>query len=289
MLKHRLVACLVHCNGVIVQSINFKRYLPVGNVKTAVEFVAKWDVDEIVLLDINATNEGRKPNLALVAEVSTRCFVPLTVGGGIHDVAEIRQILRNGADKICVNSEALRNPRFVTESARIYGSQCVVVSIDARMNTDGQHEVYADGGRRATGLDPVRWAREMERRGAGEIFLNSIDRDGSKHGYDLQLIRSVAEAVKVPVVACGGVGVMGHFVEGVREGKASAVAAANIFHYIEHSTIIAKAHLLHGGVDVRLNTAATYKSFSFDTSGRIQKKSDSELGQVWFEKHVFEQ
>ncbi len=289
MLKKRLIACLVLRNSVIVQSIGFRRYLPVGNAKTAIEFVANWDVDEIVLLDITASREGRRPNLDLVASISTRCFVPLTVGGGIHAIGDIQQLIRAGADKICINAEALARPDFITESVAVYGSQCVVVSIDIKLNGQGRYEVYGDGGRKPTGLDPVEWAREVERRGAGEIFLNSIDRDGSKQGYDLRLIRAVAESAKIPVIACGGVGKMEHFVEGILEGKASAVAAANIFHYIEHSTIVAKAYLRQAGVPIRLDTPANYARFKFDEAGRILKQADSDLDQIWFDKHIVEQ
>lgn len=288
MLKTRLIPCLVLKNNLIVQSINFRRYLPVGSAKISIEFVANWDVDEIFLVDITATKEKRKPNFSLITSISERCFVPLTVGGGIHDMEDIRQVIRAGADKISINSEAVSNPAFITEGAKIYGKQCIVVSMDAMLHDNGRYEVCVDSGKKPTGLDPVEWAKRLEDYGAGEIFLNSIDRDGSKRGYDIPLLRQVSEAVSIPVIACGGVGTMDHLVVGVLEGKASAVSAANIFHYTEHSTIVAKAYLRNAGVEVRLNTAAKYDNFSFDALGRIMKKGESDLSQIWFEKYKME-
>lgn len=288
MLKKRLISCLIARDGAIVQSIQFKRFLPVGSVRITVEFMKNWDIDEIVILDTNATRQGRGPDLAMIEDVSRRCFVPITYGGGIRTVDDIRSVIRAGADKISVNAQALGAPEFITAGARMFGSQCIVVSIDAKETAPGRHEVFADGGKRATGLEVVEWAREAERRGAGEILLTSIERDGSKQGYDLPLVRKVSESVGIPVIACGGVGRMEHFVEGVAQGKAAAVAAGNIFHYIEHSTIVAKAYLKNAGVGIRLSTLADYQGFSFDESGRILKRPDSELEKIWFEKHKVE-
>lgn len=288
MLKKRLIPCLILKDNLIVQSINFRRYLPIGIAKIVIEFVTRWDVDEIFLLDITATKEGRKPNLELIASISEQCFVPLTVGGGIHEISDIRQVIRAGADKVSINSEALRNPRFIAEGSKTFGSQCIVVSIDVALNSDGKYEVFVDSGKSPTGLTAVEWAMKVQELGAGEILLNSIDRDGSKQGYDLELLRMVSESVKIPVIACGGVGKMEHLVQGITEGKVSAVSAANIFHYIEHSTIIAKAYLKNAGIDVRLNTAAKYEDFSFDEFGRITKREDSVLEKILFEKHKVE-
>ncbi|OGH12426.1 MAG: hypothetical protein A2857_06120 [Candidatus Levybacteria bacterium RIFCSPHIGHO2_01_FULL_36_15] len=285
MLKKRLIPCLVLKDNLIVQSIGFKKYLPIGVAKIAVEFVAKWDVDEIFLIDITATKEKRKPNLKLINKISENCFVPLTVGGGIHELKDIKNVIRAGADKISINSEALEDPDFITKSSGIYGSQCIVVSVDVKINSKGNHEVVADAGKRFTGLSPIEWARRVEKLGAGEIFLNSADRDGSKKGYDIKLIKMVSEAVRIPVIACGGVGVMSDFIEGIIEGKASAISAANIFHYTEHSTIIAKAFLKKADIDVRLNTLAKYGEFKFDEYGRILKKEDAGLAQIWFERN----
>jgi cyclase len=247
MLKKRLVVCLLIRDGLIVQSIGFKRYLPIGRPRFPIEFVVKWDVDEIVLLDMSATPGGRTPDNGLLEQLSRSCFVPLTVGGGIKSVDDVRRITRVGADKAAINTHAVERPRLVSEIADIFGSQCVVVSIDCRREQDGSYQVYTHSGSRPTGLRPDDWARQVEALGAGEIFLNSIDRDGSKQGYDLELIRRVSDSVSIPVVACGGVGNYADFAPGVLEGGASAVAAANIFHFIEHSTIVAKAHLLRSG------------------------------------------
>jgi len=258
MLKKRLIPCIILRNGLLVQSIEFRRYLPIGKPKIAVEFFNAWDVDEIIILDISASYEHRGPLYELIQHVSKICFVPLAVGGGIRTVNDIREILKVGADKVSINTEAICRPSFITEGAEIFGSQCMVVSIDVKTNAQGNYEVCSHGGRHATGLNPVEWAQQVEKRGAGEIFLNSIDRDGTKKGYDLELVRTVSDAVGIPVIACGGVGKMSDFLEGVMEGHASAVSAANIFHYYEHSTILAKASLKKAGVAIRLSTAATY-------------------------------
>jgi len=284
MLKKRLVACLLIRDGLIVQSIGFKRYLPIGKPRFPIEFVVKWDVDEIVLLDMSATPEGRTPDTGVLEQLSRSCFVPLTVGGGIKSVDDVRRITRAGADKAAINAHAVARPRLVSEIADIFGSQCVVVSIDCRRERDGSYQVYTHSGSRPTGLTPDGWAKQVEALGAGEIFLNSIDRDGSKQGYDLELIRRVSDSVSIPVVACGGVGNYADFAPGVLEGGASAVAAANIFHYIEHSTIVAKAHLLRSGVDIRLDSDAKYEGREFDAYGRLIMLSGARLSDIEFKR-----
>lgn len=288
MLKKRLIPCLVLRDGIIVQSINFERYLPIGKAKIAIEFVSKWDVDEIFLIDITATKEGRKPNLSLISSISERCFVPLTIGGGIHKLSDIKDVIYSGADRICINSEALNNPGFITESSELYGSQCIIISMDVKLNSNNEYEVFTESGARPTGLNPVEWAREVQRFGAGEIFLNSIDRDGSGRGYDLKLLKMVSETVDIPVIACGGVGKMKHFVDGITEGGASAVSAANIFQHTEHSTIVAKANMKKADIDIRLNTDAKYMDFLFDEYGRVMKKDDLILENIWFQKYKVE-
>ncbi len=286
MLKKRLVACLLIRDGLIVQSIGFKRYLPIGRPRFPIEFVVKWDVDEIVLLDMSATHDNRGPNIAVLELLSRSCFVPLTVGGGIKSVDDVRRITRAGADKAAINAQAVTRPQLISEIAEVFGNQCVVVSIDCRRESDGRYQVYTHSGSRPTGLTPEAWAKQVEALGAGEIFLNSIDHDGSKLGYDIELIRCVSDAVSIPVVACGGVGNYTHFAPGVIEGGASAVAAANIFHYIEHSTIVAKAHLLRSGIDIRLDSDATYEGRDFDQSGRLIMLSGSRLSDIEFKRGV---
>lgn len=286
MLKKRLVACLLIRDGLIVQSVGFDRYLPIGKPKFPIEFVVKWDVDEIVLLDMSATPEGRGPDHEALSQLSHSCFVPLTVGGGLRTVSDARKVLRTGADKVSVNSHAIERPILISEIADVFGSQCVVVSMDCRREHDGSFQVYTHSGKQATGLSPAEWAQQVEKLGAGEIFLNSIDRDGSKRGYDIDLIRNVTDIVSIPVIACGGVGSHSHFAAGILQGGASAVAAGNIFHYIEHSTIVAKAHLLRAGVDVRIDSNAKYEDREFDASGRLMMLPADRLAEIEFNRGV---
>lgn len=284
MLKKRLVACLLIRDGLIVQSIGFNRYLPIGHPKFPIEFVVKWDVDEIVLLDMSATPENRSPNTYVLEMLSRSCFVPLTVGGGIKSVEDVRKITSAGADKASINTHAVSRPALISELADVFGQQCVVLSLDCRRENDGRYQVYTDSGSKPSGLEAVTWARQAEKLGAGEIFLNSIDRDGSKKGYDLDLIRRISDSVSIPVVACGGVGNYMQFAPGIAEGGASAVAAANIFHYIEHSTIVAKAHLLKSGIDIRLDSEATYEGREFDENGRLIMLPGSRLSDIEFKR-----
>jgi cyclase len=261
MLKVRLIPCLLLKNGLLVRSEGFNVHQVVGNPVHQVQRLNAWAVDELVYLDITREGENdmrrddhkikdKKSMLEIIEEVSRSCFMPLTFGGGIRTLDDVRSRIAHGADKVTVNTMALREPEFITEIAGAFGSQATVVSIDAKSRTDGW-EVHTSCGAVPTGLDVVAWAKEAERRGAGEIFLNSIDRDGMAGGYDLPLIRAVVEATRIPVIACGGVGTFKHLVVGVQEGRASAVSAANIFHFTEHSTRRAKKAMLDAGVDVR--------------------------------------
>jgi len=284
MLKKRLVACLLIRDDLIVQSIGFNRYLPIGHPRFPIEFVAKWDVDEIVLLDMSATKKNQALDIEVLKLVSRSCFVPLTVGGGIKSVDDVRRIIRAGADKAAINAQAIARPQLISEIADVFGSQCVVVSIDCRLEKGLQYQVYTHSGSKPTGLTPETWAKKAEMLGAGEILLNSIDRDGLKQGYDIELIRRVSGSVSIPVVACGGVGNHAHFAPGIVEGGASAVAAANIFHYTEHSTIVAKAHLLKYGIDIRLDSTAKYEGREFDESGRLIMLSGKTLLDIEFER-----
>ena len=288
MLKRRLISVLLLQDELLVQSFGFRQYLPIGKARIAVEFMTNWDIDEIVILDMTATAEQRKPNLDLISKVSERCFVPLTVGGGIASASDTRAVIRAGADKVSINSAALERPALVSEIAEQFGTQCVVLAVDVRRGPDNRYEVYADSGRRATGKEVVEWCQSCEALGAGEILLNSIDRDGSRLGYDLELLRLVSGVLRIPVIALGGVGTMRHFVEVITLGDASAVAAANIFQHIEHSTIVAKSFLRQHHVPVRLSTAAQYTSFVFDEDGRIMKKPDEELEDIWLTRSSLE-
>jgi imidazole glycerol-phosphate synthase subunit HisF len=269
MLKKRLIACLLLRDGLIIQSFGFQRHLPIGRARFSIEFLVKWDVDEIVLLDISASGQGRSTDSAVLEALSEHCYVPLTVGGGIRNVKDVRSVIRAGADKVCVNTHAVARPPMITEIADSFGSQCVVVSMDCLKQLDGTYRVCTESGKKITDLRPEEWARKCESLGAGEIFVNSIDRDGSRLGYDIDLIKSITQAVKIPVIACGGVGRFSHFSEGILEAGAQAVAAANIFQHTEHSTILAKSHMLKAGIDVRLDSPATYGGRDFDESGRL--------------------
>lgn len=284
MVKKRLIACLLMRKGLIVQSIGFGRYLPIGRPKFPIEFLVKWDVDEIVLLDMSAAGEERGPDHGVIEMLSHSCFVPLTVGGGIKSVADVRNVIRAGADKVSVNAAALERPALISEIAEAFGSQCAVVSIDCRRSPDGRYWVYSDSGRKKWQMEAVGWALKAQAAGAGEILLNSIDRDGSRLGYDLELIKSVTSSVSIPVIACGGVGSYSHFSPGVLQGGAAAVAAANIFHHVEHSTILAKAHLLRDKVDVRLDSQARYDGREFDANGRLMMMDLNRLLEIEFKR-----
>ena len=285
MLKNRIVATLLVNDGIVVQSVNFKKYLPVGRVDIAVEFLNDWGIDEIVLLDIKATLQNRSPNLTMISQASKKGFVPLTVGGGIKTVSDIKNVIQSGADKVSINYAAITQPSLIEEGAIIFGNQCIMVSIDTRKNQDGQYEVFTQSGRLSMGKSPVEVAKISEDYGAGEILLNSIDRDGSKQGYDIELIQQVTDAVKIPVIACGGVGHPRHFLEGITLGKASAVAAGNYFHFTEHSVITTKSYLENDGIGVRLNTYAHYKDFNFLETGRLARKIDEDLEELRFTYH----
>lgn len=218
---------------------------------TAVDFFNKWAVDEIVVLDVSRTQQKREKFYEVISKLSEKCFVPLTVGGWITSTDEVRSLLRMGADKVSINTAAIERPALITECARIFGNQCVVVSMDAKKQAGGEYEVYSDRGRTPTGLSPISWAATVQELGAGEIFLNCIDHDGFRKGYDLELLRQVVDAVEIPVIAMGGVFTWDHLVEGVTIGGADAVAAANILHYTEHSTKKAKNYMREHGIDVR--------------------------------------
>jgi cyclase len=251
MLKKRLIPSLLVRDGRIVQSVQFRHTNVIGNVITAVDFFNGWAVDEILILDVSREHTGRDEFLDIVEELSERCFVPLCVGGWITSVRDIETLLEHGADKIAINTQAFRNPEFIGEAAQVFGSQCIVVSIDAKRDEGGEPTVWIDRGREHTGVSAVEWAKAAEARGAGEILLTSIDNDGMRKGYDLALMKSVADAVRIPVIGFGGVGHWSHMAAGVIEGGLDAVSAGNIFHFTEHSTKKAKEYLRHAGIDVR--------------------------------------
>jgi cyclase len=251
MLKVRVIPCLDVKDGRVVKGVNFTDLVDAGD---PVEQARVYDLagaDELTFLDITASAEDRSPLYGAVNRTAEQVFMPLTVGGGVRVVEDIRSLLLAGADKVSINTAAVSRPEFVAEAASRFGSQCIVVAIDAKSVGPGRWEVFTHGGRNATGLDAVEWARRMAESGAGEILLTSMDRDGTKIGFDLALTRRVADAVPVPVIASGGVGALDHLVEGVIEGHASAVLAASIFHFGTFTVAEAKAKLAAAGIPVR--------------------------------------
>lgn len=251
-LKVRIIPCLDVKDGRVVKGVNFVDLRDAGD---PVEQATVYDAagaDELTFLDITASSDARDTLYDVVARTAERCFMPLTVGGGVRVVEDVRKLLLAGADKASINTAAVSRPDFVREAAEKFGSQCIVVAIDARQVSPGKWEVFTHGGRNATGLDAVDWAKRMAALGAGEILLTSMDRDGTEKGFDLDLTRAVADAVPVPVVASGGVGNLDHFVDGVVKGHASAVLAASIFHFGRHSIGEAKRHMAAAGIPVRL-------------------------------------
>lgn len=286
MLKVRLVGVLAVKDGIVVQSINFRRFLPVGRPEIAVDYLNRWGIDEIVLIDIRATLAGRAPDAAGIRAVSRHAQVPFAVGGGITALHDIEQIIRSGADKVVLNTSVVDRPALLTEGAQAFGAQCMVAAIDAR-RTERGFEAFTRSGTVGTGRTPRDLARTAQDLGAGEILLTSIDCDGAKTGYDEELVTSVIDAVQIPVIICGGVGRASHLARGVRAG-ASAVAAANFFHYTEHSAAAAKRVMRTLGAEVRLDTLVSYDGVPFDIVDRPMRPSDAVLDQLRFE-HVPEE
>ena len=259
MLAKRIIPCLDVTGGRVVKGVNFVELRDAGD---PVEIAARYNdqgADELTFLDITATSDGRDLILHIIEAVASQVFIPLTVGGGVRSVADVRRLLNAGADKVSFNSAAVADPQVIADASARYGAQCIVVAVDAKRRTDADllargpgWDVYSHGGRRNTGLDAVAWARRMAAQGAGEILLTSMDRDGTRIGFDLELTRAVSDAVDVPVIASGGVGALEHLSEGIRVGGADAVLAASIFHYGEFTVVQAKALLARDGIEVRL-------------------------------------
>ncbi len=253
VLAKRIIPCLDVTGGRVVKGVNFVELRDAGN---PVAIAARYNdqgADELTFLDITATSDGRDLILHIIEAVAAQVFIPLTVGGGVRTVADVRRLLNAGADKVSFNSAAVADPQVIRNASDKYGAQCIVVAIDAKARAGGGGwEVYTHGGRKNTGLDAVQWAMKMAAMGAGEILLTSMDRDGTKIGFDLELTRAVSDAVPVPVIASGGVGALQHLSEGIRLGGADAVLAASIFHYGEFTVAQAKALMAHDGIPVRL-------------------------------------
>jgi cyclase len=251
-LAKRVIPCLDVTAGRVVKGVNFVGLRDAGN---PVEIAARYDAegaDELCFLDITASSDERDILLHVIEAVASQVFIPLTVGGGVRKVEDVRRLLNAGADKVSINTAAVQNPALVAEASGIVGNQCIVVAIDAKRKGAGGWEVYTHGGRKPAGLDAVEWARRMQAAGAGEILLTSMDRDGTREGFDLALTRAVAEAVGVPVIASGGVGTLEHFAEGVLDGGADAVLAASVFHFGDFTVRAAKERMRARGIEVRL-------------------------------------
>ncbi len=256
MLKVRIIPCLDVKDGRVVKGVNFVDLVDAGDPVEQAKLYDREGADELTFLDITASHENRDTIFDVVARTAEQCFMPLTVGGGVRTNEDIRKLLLAGADKVSINTAAVHRPEFVREAAAKFGSQCIVVAIDAKTVAPGRFEIFTHGGRNATGIDAVAWAERMVEYGAGEILLTSMDRDGTKQGFDLALTRAIADAVSVPVIASGGVGTLDHLVQGVTEGHAAAVLAASIFHFGTYSIAEAKAHMQAAGIPVRPVCAA---------------------------------
>ena len=251
MLKNRIIPCLDVKNGRVVKGINFVDLQDAGDPVEQAKIYSDGGADEICFLDITASNENRDTIYDVVKKTSKKCFVPLTVGGGVKSVDDITKLLNCGADKVSINTAAVQNPEVVEDSTKKFGSQCIVVAIDAKRNED-KWEIFTHGGRNSTGLDAIEFAKRMEETGAGELLVTSMDRDGTQIGYDIELILKISSKVNIPVIASGGVGNLDHLVDGIKLGNASAVLAASIFHYGKYSVKQAKEYLDSKGIPVRI-------------------------------------
>lgn len=251
MLKARIIPCLDVKDGRTVKGVNFVDLVDAGDPVEQAKFYDEQGADELTFLDITASHENRDTIFDVVNRTAEQCFMPLTVGGGVRQVEDIRKLLLAGADKVSINTAAVHRPEFIGEAAEKFGSQCIVVAIDARSTGPNKWEIFTHGGRESTGIDAIDWAGKMANLGAGEILLTSMDRDGTRSGFDIELTRVLSDSVQIPVIASGGVGTLDHLVEGIRDGHASAVLAASIFHFGEYTIIEAKAHMAAAGVAVR--------------------------------------
>jgi cyclase len=256
VLKARVIPCLDVDQGRVVKGVNFVDLIDAGDPVEQARLYDQAGADELTFLDITASHEARDTILDVVRHTAEECFMPVTVGGGIRKIDDIRNLLLAGADKVSINTAAVHNPEFVKEAAEKFGSQCIVVSVDAKSVGENKFEIFTHGGRNETGIDAVEWSQRMVEYGAGEILLTSMDRDGTQIGFNIPLTRAISDAVAVPVIASGGVGNLDHLVEGVVEGHASAVLAASIFHFGTYTIAEAKAHMKAGGVPVRDTTEA---------------------------------
>lgn len=250
MLKTRIIPCLDVDNGRVVKGINFENLIDAGDPVSQAEFYYEEGADELCFLDITATHENRDTIFEVVKDVAKKCFIPLTVGGGVKNIEDFSKLMLSGADKVSINSGAIKNPQLITEAAKKFGSQAVIVAIDAKKNHEGEYEIFTHGGRKSTGINALKWAKESQELGAGEILLTSMDKDGTKSGYDLELLNLISSDVEIPVIASGGVGNLQDLADGVKNG-ADALLAASIFHFRQYSVKEAKDFLKKEKIAVR--------------------------------------
>lgn len=251
MLKTRIIPCMLYNGLYIVKTIRFDEMRTLGNPVQYAKVYDSRNVDELIFIDITATEESRKPDLELIRSLMLECFMPVTVGGGIKTIQDIKNLLKIGADKVCINRAAIENPEFITEAAKVFGSQCIVVSIDAK-KIDNDYYVFKNRGRENAKIKAIDWAKKVEKAGAGEIFLTSIDQDGVMKGYDLDLIKKVKSSVSIPIIACGGAGKRQDIVNAIKTGGADAVSLASMFHYTGHTANSIKEEMAKAGINVRV-------------------------------------
>ena len=285
MLKKRLIASLIIKEGLLVQSYNFDKHLPIGDPKYTIELISKWDVDEIILLDIDCSPQNKSFDLKKLAEYAKFTSIPLTVGGGIKNLKDVRNIISAGADKVCLNSIVFENLEFINEVSNSFGSQCVVICLDIK-RYKGKYRIFTNRGNKLTNFDLIKFIKLISEKGAGEVLLNFIDRDGQKTGFDIKFLKEICKKSDIPVIAMGGAGKYSDFVNPFLKTDVSALAAANIFHFTEHSTILAKAHMYRNGIDVRLNIDASYKFRDFDSIGRILSLNADKLSNVQLKSYL---
>lgn len=282
MLKKRIVASLIVKNDIVVQSIGFKKYLPVGKIDIAVEFLNNWGIDEIIILDIDKTRNNKAPNISNLNKASLKCHIPLSIGGGITKIEHVKSLMNNGADKVCLNNSAINNPVLISEAASIYGNQSVIVSIDV-LKTEKGYYVYDYMNNKPLNISPSKFAFDVEKLGAGEVLINSVNNDGFYCGYDYDLLEKVCKNVSVPVIACGGAKNANDILKVLQKTDVSAACAGNFFHFFEHSVNVSKS-LVHKKNEIRLETYANYKDHNFDEDSRILKKEDKKLEDMLYVK-----
>jgi len=276
MLKKRLIATILIRDDLVVQSIGFSKYLPVGKIDIVIEFLQYWDVDEIVIIDIGATQNKKTIDYEGIKRASRKCFLPISAGGGINKIQDFRNILASGADKVILSSVIFRKKEFISRCAERFGEQSIVACLDVKKIDNGEYRCFIESGTINTSISPTEFIEKNNTSGIGEIIINSIDRDGTKDGYDIELIRSIQNVSSVPIIALGGAGNFDHMSSVLNQTNISAVAAGNIFHFTEHSTAVAKAYLEKSNIAIRQSYLLNYSSHIFDESNRVIPKKFEE-------------